>query len=935
MPMPLRLPALSLRPLAALGLLNLLAACATAPGTQPAAVPAAVAVASSGVAAGAPIAGPVAAAAKPNGAASAPTAAATPGGPPPFATVIKDARKIEGLLTLWQKDEKVWIELKPQDLDHAYFLSPKLASGIGENMLFGGLMVGTWLPWGRAQLIEFHRVHNQVQLLARNTQFMAAPNSPEARAVKSAFSDSLLGSAAVASQPHPDSKAVLIDVTGLFVSDLLGLGMSLQRQYRQNYSLDGRNSVITSVRANPQEVVLAVQTHFATASLAFPQPGSPPGAPLPTLPSTLPDARSLFIHLHYSIAKLPDQPMAPRLADPRVGHFNTVVQDFGRDARRTPKLRYVNRWRLEKQDPAAEISEPVKPITYWLDRNVPLKYRDSISRGVLEWNKAFEKIGFRNAVVVKVQPDDASFDTLDASVASIRWMTNANPAFGAIGPSQVDPRSGEILDADIGVESLSSRNLRATRAQLLMRDQAAWAELLQAPAAEGNSHQATHGEAACQHADAAAEQLSYALDVLGARGEVDPDSPEAEAFVQAYMFDVTMHEVGHTLGLRHNFRGSRVYSEQQISDPAFTRDHSLTGSVMEYAPVNLPKPGEAGGTPFQSTLGPYDYWAIAYAYQPMPAGSTSEQEAAELQRMAARSAEPELAFGTDEDNALGLDPESLMFDLGNDPVAFGKKRLEIMRDLIRHQETRALKPTEDYAVLRRALALALRDAGRAAGVLTRQIGGLRTLRDFPGSGRDPLQPVPAAVQREALTALVQGILAADGLRISPALARRLGPDFLERGDGHDMASDYAMEAMVLDLQRALLTQLMSDSLSARLLDAEAKADRPGEAMPLSEVIERTTAAVWGDVGRAGDIAAARRNLQREHLNRMANLILKPAPTTRADARGLVRAEARKLLARLQGSDQRSGLSAEAKAHLADSAESLRAALAAPLQRGGV
>ena len=150
-----------------------------------------------------------------------------------------------------------------------------------------------------------------------------------------------------------------------------------------------------------------------------------------------------------------------------------------------------------------------------------------------------------------------------------------------------------------------------------------------------------------------------------------------------------------------------------------------------------------------------------------------------------------------------------------------------------------------------------------------------------------------------------------------------------------MASDNAMEAMVLDLQRALLTQLMSDSLSARLLDAEAKADRPGEAMPLSEVIERTTAAVWGDVGRAGDIAAARRNLQREHLNRMANLILKPAPTTRADARGLVRAEARKLLARLQGSDQRSGLSAEAKAHLADSAESLRAALAAPLQRGGV
>jgi hypothetical protein len=275
-----------------------------------------------------------------------------------------------------------------------------------------------------------------------------------------------------------------------------------------------------------------------------------------------------------------------------------------------------------------------------------------------------------------------------------------------------------------------------------------------------------------------------------------------------------------------------------------------------------------------------------------------------------------------------------MFDLGNDPVAFGKKRLEIARDVIRRQEDRALKPTEDYTVLRRSLAMALRDAGRAAGVLTRQIGGLRTLRDFPGTGRDPLQPVPAAVQREALTALVQGVLAADGLRISPALARKLSPDFLERGD-ESMATDYSMEAMVLDLQRALLNQLMGDSLAARLLDAEAKADRPREAMPLSEVVERTTAAVWGDVGKGGDIPAARRDLQREHLNRLAGMLLRPAPSTRADARALVRAEARKLLARLQGAEGRASLGAETRAHLADAAESLRLALAAPLQRGGV
>jgi hypothetical protein len=928
-------PRPTLRPLAALGLLNLLAACA-APGLpEPPPVAATVAAAASAppAAASVPASGPTKmAAVKPAAGASAPAAAAPPpGSPPPFATVIKDARKTEGLLTLWQKDEKVWIELKPQDLDHAFFLSPKLATGIGEGGLFGGSMSG---PWGRAQIVEFHRLHNQVQLLARNHRFMAPANTPEARAVKSAFSDSLLGSTAVASQAHPDSKAVLIEANPLFVSDLLGLGMALQRQYRQNYGFDGRNSAFVEVRATPDEAVLTVQSHFVTGVLAYPQPGAAPGAPVPTLPSGLPDARSMFLNLHYSIARLPDQPMAPRVADPRVGYFNTAVQDFGNDTRRTPKQRYVNRWRLEKKDPAAEISEPVKPITYWLDRNIPLKYRDSITRGTLEWNKAFEKIGFRNAVVVKVQPDDASFDTLDVGAASIRWMTNAQPLFGAIGPSQVDPRTGEILDADIGFESLSSRNQRAAKSQLLMpRDAAHWAALMQAPAVEvkGASTPTAAEDTNCHFADDIAEQLDYALDVLAERGALAPDSPEAEAFVQAYLFDVAMHEVGHTLGLRHNFRASRLYTDQQISDPAFTREHGLTGSVMEYAPVNLPRGGETGGAPFQTTLGPYDYWAIEYAYKPMPSGSTPEQEAAELQRIAARSAEPELAYGTDEDNFIGVDPETLMFDLGSDEVAFAKKRLDIARELIHRQEVRTLKVSEDYTVLRRALAMALRDAGRSAGILTRQIGGMRTLRDFPGSGRDPLQPVPAAVQRDALGALVQGVLAADGMQISPALARKLSPDFLERFDGSE-ATDYSMEGMVLDMQRALLAQLMSDSLAARLLDAEGKADKPREAMPLAEVFERVTTAVWADAGRAGDIAAPRRELQRDHLNRLVNLLLRPAPTSRADARGLMRDQARKLLQRLQGADRRAGLSAEARAHLSDSIETLQRALAAPMQR---
>ena len=910
-----------------------------APGSAGSAGSAAPVAAASGASAPAAAPGSPSSAAKPAAAASAPAAAPSGAGLPTFATVIKEAKRLDGLLPLWQKDEKVWFELRPEDFNKPLFLSPKLSRGIGEQSIFGGSMLGYGL-WGRQQIVEFRRQHNQVLLVARNERYLAAAGSPEARSVASAFSDSLLGSTPVASQAHPDSKAVLIDANAIFVTDLLGLGINLQRTYRQSYAFDKGNSAFTQVRSEPDVVTLELNLHFGTASLSAPTPGQPPGTPVPTLPSTLPDPRSMFLGVHYSLGSLPAQPMAPRKADPRVGYFSTTVLDFGNDNVRTPNRHYVRRWRLEKKDPSAAVSEPVQPITFWLDRDVPAKYRDSITRGVLAWNTAFERIGFKNALVVKQQPEDATFDTLDLRYASIRWMTNADPAFGAIGPSHIDPRTGEILDADIGIESLSSRNRRSERAQVLSgKPMADAAALLQADGAAQLAELTQHGEDAlqCRHGELAAEQLGYALDVMEARGQLDPDSPEAEGFVQAYLFDVTMHEVGHTLGLRHNFRSSRIYTDKQLSDPEFTRSHSLAGSVMEYAPVNLGRPGEATPEPFQSTLGPYDYWAIEYAYKPLAAGSTPAEQDAELQRIAARSPEPLLAYGTDEDNLLGLDPESLIFDLGDDPLVFAQKRIAIARDLFRRQETRELKPTEDYTVLRRALAYALRDATRAAGVLARQVGGLRTLRDFPGSGRDPLLPVPAAVQREALDTLVRNFLAAGSFQVSPGLARKLAPDYLERfsGTGDPVPTDYALDAILLDLQRAMLNQLMSEGLAARLLDAQSKATSPREAFALSELHGRLTREIWSELGRAGDIPAARRDLQREHLARLANLLIKPAVNSRADARAQVRLEARGLLDKLAAASRRADLSPEARAHLTESSETLRAALAAPLQRSSV
>jgi hypothetical protein len=334
--------------------------------------------------------------------------------------------------------------------------------------------------------------------------------------------------------------------------------------------------------------------------------------------------------------------------------------------------------------------------------------------------------------------------------------------------------------------------------------------------------------------------------------------------------------------------------------------------------------------PFQTTLGAYDYWAIEYAYKPLAAAD----EKAELARIAARSGEPALAFGTDEDNFLGIDPDALQFDLGDDVLAFAARRFDIVRELFQRQETRPLNPGEDYAGLRRALAYAVRDAGRAAGVLLRQMGGVRTLRDFPNTGRDPLQPLPGATQRAALQLLSQRVLAADAFVVSPALQRRLAPDFLERGEQLATPTEYPLAQTVLDLQRAILNRLMGDALATRVLDSETKFSRPAQALRLGELYDQLESDIWSELAAGSDIPQPRRELQREHLNRLAALVLRPALMTRSDARAGLRVRSAALAQKLERAAQRKGLSAEAQAHLVDGAETLRSALAAPLQRAG-
>ncbi|MBK6805599.1 MAG: zinc-dependent metalloprotease [Betaproteobacteria bacterium] len=829
----------------------------------------------------------------------------------------QEAKETKGYFTLWQKDEKVWIEIAPGQFDKPMFFSVNLASGIGENFLFGGLM-------GRSYIAEFRRIGSTVQLVARNDRFFARPSTPEATAVAEGFSDSLLASAPTASQPHPERKSVLVDLGAMLSTDIPGAYAALDRAFRQPYAIDARNTNVTRVRTSADAVSVLVNAHYAVSRLVQPPPTAAPGATGPSAPTTLPDPRSLFLGFQYNLAKLPDEPMRPRVADARVGYFTVSRFDYSDTRTLTPRVNLVKRWRLEKKDPAAELSEPKQPIVFWIDRNVPLRYRDTIVAGVLEWNKAFERIGFKDAVQARIQPDDADFDTLDARHASIRWMTTARPAFGGIGPSQADPRTGEILDADIGIDPTRLRFARYRLADSSTPSPAPASSPLGFP--QGDAHD-------CRIEDFVAEDRGFASDLLAARGVIAPDSPEAEEFVLSDLREVTMHEVGHALGLTHNFRASTVYTQAQLNDAEFTRKNGVSGSVMEYTPINLALRGEPQGTLSMTTLGPYDYWAIEYAYRPI----APEREADELAKIAARSSEPLLAYAYDDESNLAIDPEATPGDLGSDPLAYAARRIELAKELWERWEARPLEPGETYAALRRNISRGITQMRESGLLASRYIGGTSVLRDAAGSGRTPLNPVAMAKQRDALKLIETGVFAADSFRFKPEFLRSLSVDFLDRGDsfGTGLAPttfDFSLPAQVLAAQKAVLDRVMSETVAQRVLDAEGKVDRPGDAVQLAEIYASLHRAIWSELRTGRDIPLIRRNLQREHATRLATALLKPSGSMPADARALLRADAKALRAEIAAAAGRPGLSPAAAAHLAEALSTLDEALKAPLVR---
>jgi len=524
---------------------------------------------------------------------------------------------------------------------------------------------------------------------------------------------------------------------------------------------------------------------------------------------------------------------------------------------------------------------------------------------------------------VEQQADNADDTVFEAPrVLAVRWFAAEGPGALAVGPSQSDPRTGEILR---GAAIIPENWVR------FFRNQATDVEprLSAAPTLDFAQRYL-----ACTYASDKLEQVAFGHELLSARGAFDPKGPEAERYIAGSLKDVTMHEVGHALGLRHNFRASIGVTPQQLRDPAFTATRGVSNSVMDYNALNMPLRGETVADYHMPTLGTYDYWAIEYGYREFDAAD----EKAALARLATQSEkDPALAYGTDED-AFGTDPQINHRDLGSDPLAFARREIKLARELWTLTQARELPADSDYTVYRRNLQRGLNNMQSVVGMVAKHVGGAYTSRQLAGAGQPAIAPVPGARQREALDLLVSEVFASSSFRFDPKFMSRLGVNHLDRfGMGRfQVATDFSLAAAVGTIQRSALDTLMSDSLAARLADAEVKVADTRTLLGYAEVQQRLADAAWSELkGSNREIDSLRRNLQREHLRRLAGALVRPASAAAADVRSVHRMVAQKLEADLKRAAAAPGWNDTARAHLAESAQTLAEALRAPLMKQGV
>lgn len=1008
----------------------------------------------------------------------------------PFDKVVPEATRLGGPITTYRKKDNLYWEITSGDYGTDYICVVSIARGLGTADLYGGQSI----DYGDDLIWRFRKVGERVQLVRRNYRYRA-DSGPDSEALRVAFPDSVVYSLPILAKGPQGGDVV--DVSGLFMGGSVFASIPISGSLRESWW--------EKVKPLKDNIELEVASAYNLS-----------GAP-----DTVVDRRGVTVNVHYSISKLKNDGYKPRLADERIGYFNSAVRNVSDKMNDDNFVRYINRWNLQKLEPDAEISLPKKPIVYWLDKATPYEYRKTLRDGALEWNKAFEKAGFYNAIEIRQQEDNDDWDPEDINYNTIRW-SSTQTGF-SIGPSRVNPETGQILDADVvltvgflsswtrsfdlytsdqlldkftGRNSLadeaprffdesSMRNAYEADKELFYAEQfglantffdimtvdavdeiealdaaeeepaasqettaaedekvaaarevadkaAAAAEkasqlaqqavaeldkvkeqLAQAKDAEENvrkSLEETHDALEKKANDAqevannaksvaedaarrlaevekfveelkaerkAAEEKKLAEDKEKADKEAEEKAKsekkkaaeeakerlakEKEKLIDQGLRQLVCHEVGHTLGLRHNFVQSTLHTLDEINDASKWTEHGFVGSVMEYAPVNIMPKGEKQGDYYSYRLGEYDELAIEYGYRVFP-GKTTDSEKSELQKIASKQSQPQFKFATDEDcYGSTINPYVNIWDLGSSPLEYAKVRARLVDQLLPGLNDRIIEDGESYARMRTRFNLLINWKVNGMVFAANYIGGLIVNRDFKGdeNGQKPFVVVPAKDQREALDFLLENCFGVNSFKIPNQLFDYLAPNrWSHWGSSVPSRYDYDVHANILAMQTSILTQLLANSTLGRLADAEMRVAEGEDVFTSAELLEKLDGAIFQEINDAvkalkegGDgkveikISSTRRNLQRTFLERLISAANGSASSAGPrDFDSLARMRLRMRLADLElvlNSDRIEFKNANgrgddpfARAYLLDSQEKIQKALEAVQTIGG-
>ncbi|MBD2277605.1 MAG: zinc-dependent metalloprotease [Dolichospermum sp. DEX189] len=785
-----------------------------------------------------------------------------------FAEVIKDTQKSEGIFTIYrhQHKNKIYLEIKPEQLQKNFLATSTLESGIGEKGIYSGMPLQDFLSY-------FQKIDNQIQFVVRNVNFRTREGDPQAKSVARSFSDSVLYTIPIKSI-HSERKTIIIDLGDLLLTDLAGLASNLE------LAASPEQAYLGNAKVFPGNLELEAIFNFANA-------GKYEG----NNSDVLPDSRGFTLKVHYSLSELPKSKYQPRLADERVGYFLTAYQDLSKDERRDPFVRYINRWNLEKQDPTAAISPPKKPIVFWIDNAVPLEYRDAIKEGVLMWNQAFLKAGFKDAIQVQQMPDNATWDPADIRYNTIRWI-NTVDGFFAMGPSRVNPLTGEILDADILIDGSFVRLLKNDYRQIIQPQNSQTRTSLSAlvnngrlcdkgnqksPKSLGNLSKLATDYDLCYGMEAS-NQLAFGSLAISMLGNSPPSPKELKNYIHQYLRLIITHEVGHTLGLRHNFRGSTLLSPVEMNNSEITRTKGMTASVMDYIPPNIAPDGVKQGDYFPNQVGPYDEWAIEYGYSPSQA-TTTLGEKSFLAAIAGQSNQRELSYAPDEDLS-NSDPTVNPWDHSGNVLVYSQSQLANARRMWERLNKGYTIDEESSSDVEERFNSILRNYLQNLYYTSKYIGGQSFYRVKPSDtkGQLPFVPVSVEQQRQALMTMQKYVFAEDALKFPPELLNKLVPSrWLHWGTSIQQGRlDYPIHDLVLLVQTAVLRDLLASDRLTRLKDLELKSE-PGKSLTLPELFDTLQSGIWSEVlqpqGKL-QISSLRRGLQREYLEIMMGMVLR-------------------------------------------------------------